>query len=436
MKIFKLHSLNPRFPIGLFAVLFIVFAMSSWNIRTARDGFDAGNVTELTETAHTGSLYRQLGLTVLAIYAVYNLVAKRLPPICVNWWSGAAFLLLIVWTSASMMWSIDNELTARGLARFLVICLGAFVVGRMVTIRQLAKVTFYLSALTLICSIGVEIAANDFVPSSPAWRFSGLMHPVSQAWNCSMLAISAVFLSSCGRRRIWYPTVAFFAIAFLVLTKSRLAFASTLLTICVFYLLRSTRTQRVVTIALSCSALCLVLLADGHTIQKLIAFGRGDDGQSSVESLTGRVPLWKDCLRYIRKRPLAGYGYNTFLSENHTFMIYDASGWMSSPHSGYVEMLLELGIVGLALLVATLSCAVCFSFSRLRSDPEQRLVVSVLIWLVVNLTLESFLITSPFYATFLAVTLVSKMSFSSRDELYSAKGSALAEHQNRRLLSL
>jgi exopolysaccharide production protein ExoQ len=91
-------------------------------------------------------------------------------------------------------------------------------------------------------------------------------------------------------------------------------------------------------------------------------------------SMSGRVPLWTSAFVSALKRPLLGYGYaafwtglqgeslNIFLSTH--FLIYQAQ-------NGLLEVWLEIGLVGVVLVIATFISALrnavtCFRFG----DPE------------------------------------------------------------------
>lgn len=71
-------------------------------------------------------------------------------------------------------------------------------------------------------------------------------------------------------------------------------------------------------------------------------------------SLTGRVPLWQAVLPEIARAPLLGHGYAGFWNADRPAvqMIWRYAGW-SAPdaHSSYLDILLQLGAVGLALFV-------------------------------------------------------------------------------------
>ncbi|HEV8014082.1 MAG TPA: O-antigen ligase family protein [Stellaceae bacterium] len=69
------------------------------------------------------------------------------------------------------------------------------------------------------------------------------------------------------------------------------------------------------------------------------------------ETLTGRGPLWALAWDAAREHWLLGYGYNGFWSDNSSWTLYiwRVLGWQPpDAHNGFIEALLELGVVGLA----------------------------------------------------------------------------------------
>jgi O-antigen ligase len=71
-------------------------------------------------------------------------------------------------------------------------------------------------------------------------------------------------------------------------------------------------------------------------------------------ALTGRLPLWIFSLVMALRRPLLGYGYDAFwrTEEGDTWAVWRAMNW-HAPHShnGFLEVWLDVGMVGLAILV-------------------------------------------------------------------------------------
>ena len=68
-------------------------------------------------------------------------------------------------------------------------------------------------------------------------------------------------------------------------------------------------------------------------------------------SLTGRGPLWHEVIGVIARRPLLGHGYAGFWNEDSRDVQYLwlKAGWRApDSHDGYLDVLVELGVVGLA----------------------------------------------------------------------------------------
>ena len=93
-------------------------------------------------------------------------------------------------------------------------------------------------------------------------------------------------------------------------------------------------------------------------------------------SLTGRVPLWQAIWPEIMRSPLIGHGYAGFWNADSPTvqMIWRYAGWPApDAHSSYLDILLQLGVVGLSLYVwswvqlfARARMAHCTGFDRAR----------------------------------------------------------------------
>lgn len=66
------------------------------------------------------------------------------------------------------------------------------------------------------------------------------------------------------------------------------------------------------------------------------------------ESLTGRTEIWKDLIPVVQRQPLLGVGFGSFWTSARREAI------ASHAHNGYLDILLEMGVVGLAFYAALL----------------------------------------------------------------------------------
>lgn len=73
-------------------------------------------------------------------------------------------------------------------------------------------------------------------------------------------------------------------------------------------------------------------------------------------TLTGRTDLWEAIMIMIKKRPLLGYGYNAFwhgVEGKASAYVWQIAGWnVAHSHNGFLEICLDIGLVGIAIFIA------------------------------------------------------------------------------------
>jgi exopolysaccharide production protein ExoQ len=88
-------------------------------------------------------------------------------------------------------------------------------------------------------------------------------------------------------------------------------------------------------------------------------------------TLTGRTQIWKAVSISIAKQPIQGYGYEGFWHgiEGESANVVMAAGWVvPHAHNGFLEALVNLGILGLGLVLIALFQAFRNAFICLRSS--------------------------------------------------------------------
>lgn len=115
--------------------------------------------------------------------------------------------------------------------------------------------------------------------------------------------------------------------------------------------LRLSRTITVLALLLIMSSGTAMFFANSESITT--ALGRSSD-------LTGRTEIWSGVVPSILERPLLGYGYSGFWSEvsESAEINRKLGGMLAYSHNGYLEVLLGLGILGLALTLAFLGTGI------------------------------------------------------------------------------
>ena len=100
----------------------------------------------------------------------------------------------------------------------------------------------------------------------------------------------------------------------------------------------------------------LVSVALGISVNRVSYMLYGDS------TFTGRTIIWDFATSEIARRPLFGWGYQSFwLVGPNAPSVVDAPGWvktMPNAHNGYLDTKLELGYVGFVLLMTFISATI------------------------------------------------------------------------------
>lgn len=151
------------------------------------------------------------------------------------------------------------------------------------------------------------------------------------------------------------------------------------------------------------SALFAIALALGIAIPVV-----GTAGTSAITEVlgrdatfTGRTQIWGDLLRVSARNPILGVGYGAFWI--HPPLSYS----INESHNGYLEIYLELGLVGLLLLIATLFSFWFKTSSALRHQfAWSSFTLCLLVMAVVHNTTESSFLRSTSHIWTLLVFLL------------------------------
>jgi exopolysaccharide production protein ExoQ len=205
-----------------------------------------------------------------------------------------------------------------------------------------------------------------------------------------LLALHEMYYA--GLRRALGIVIVVIAALLLFLSNSKTAFALAL--ICPFLAALTLILRKVTRISpaiiLLSIPLCYVLLSgvSNFGIERISYMLYGDS------SLTGRTVIWDFANYEIARRPLQGWGYQSFwLAGPGAPSMVDAPGWvktMPDAHNGYVDTKLELGYIGLVLLLAFI-IATLHGVGRVADRHPARawLVLSLALYVIVYNFLES-----------------------------------------------
>ena len=307
-----------------------------------------------------GSRDRQLGFLVVGLLGCWLLALKAPYTLGIYQWLGVLMIAFLAICFVSVAWSDDPALTAKRQVIILMCFLAVLGVCKQLSARDLCVMVLAVAVIYLLLGVSVELRLGTFLPFSAGYRFAGTLHPNTQGLNCACICIAAwCLLRGKPRRRLTLLLLFGVGLAFLLLTKSRTCFGALTVALFAHWVISTTAWTRALaaTWLPACAAavlLVVVLLDDdpGAALSQLALLGR----QENVASLSGRIPVWLDVLTYIEDRPLFGYGYGSFWNAERVYAFKVAHDWeIPHAHSSYLEMALNLGIVGMALLLLAVS---------------------------------------------------------------------------------
>lgn len=336
-------------------------------MRNARQEFNSDVSKALPE--------RKLAFVLSGLIGLFCWATARKSGIWESKLSVTLILLGLGWTTASIFWSQSPGLTMRSLFRVFVYCFLCYGLTLRFSALELIKILVVVSSL----SVGIAVATEVFIGApediEDVYRLSGSMHPNSLSRFAVIVAIPAfAFAWWIPRERVAWLSVLFLAMVVIHLSRCRTSLATALVGFGVLVLLHFGWKRAVAPLALSLTLIGIVTFALGAGGRSAIA-GAGNTAAmgrvESVSTLTGRLPLWNVLFRKAADRPIVGYGYGGFWDTRNTEAIQKEVGWQAGhSHNCYIEILVNVGLVGLCLFL--MLGATCF-FRSVKISVSQNL---------------------------------------------------------------
>jgi len=354
-------------------------------------------------------------------------------------WLVGLWIVYLGWGAASLLWSTYPPLTVRNLVAFVLVSVGCFGLGvgfygslpngRDLFLRHLFWASV-LSALVILLPLPFRFQQYDLLDPSQRLDIGGNFPAyVARPVMVSLLVLVATSILGVRRwlKRDWL-WVALLVLPLLVL-KSRGPVVWGILALGIFYLFYKTSIRDRV---LQGGVLLMIgvgtyIYYSENVLQTILGplvpyLTRGN--VEATENLTGRIPLWHALIEYFWQHPWLGAGFAAFWSPLHIAELA-SSGVMgrSSAHNGYLEELLNTGVVGLIILLAFCLGTLTVALRRARrGDPLGWLVFLLMVYfLLLNLTnaLTQEYFQPPFVA--ILVTLGLMASGPAKDPATSAR---------------
>lgn len=354
-----------------------------------------GPRSDVVDIEAAGSLKKQAILGFFFLFAFIVLLKSRAHVFGLIR-SNRLLLIFLTYALLSCLWSPVPFISFKRWVQFLGIVLVSFAAvgagGGLAGIRSLLE---KMTAFTIFLAV-VLIAlhpAPPFIRNGIWWGHFGGPNRLGAAAVLGMAVWLPVLDSPAAlKRKLAAAALVFLAIV-LVIGCSRAT--SILATVALFstYIILSNRIS-----VLFQFLLIAILLIGGSwyiynfTQQTIVEFSAGVLGRSAT--LTGRTGLWAGMWNSIKDHFLLGVGYNGFWIGRQGLSVRYVGdfNWANQAHNGYIDILNELGIVGLVFFLFILLQALRRAHQLFRNhitrDPLFFLIISM--YAIVNLTETNF----------------------------------------------
>ena len=270
------------------------------------------------------------------------------------------FTLLLFLPFISILWSVSGSITLRRAIGLLLSVALAYLLAIRFSPRQLAAlvaaVLVPLMVLSLLLAVAVPHLGRMPVDAEASGVRGVFVHKNVLGWYSGVCVLALVGLLADGTYLSRRLVVALLGVAGLCLVASTsmtgLLATAAALALIPFYggLRRHHGIGRTMLVLFFLQALVLLGVALAEFLVPALEW-LGKDA-----TLTGRVPLWRLVDAEIGRHLLLGSGYQAFWSDANpeAWRIWFRAGWKAPhAHSGYRDVLLNFGLIGMLVLGVT-----------------------------------------------------------------------------------
>jgi exopolysaccharide production protein ExoQ len=310
------------------------------------------------------------------------------------------FVLGVVMIAAiSATWSLDPDTSLRRAFALVMWTLFGYYLASRYTTAELLRILGAALALLAIISLATALLAPDYGREvggydNGAWR--GVFTTKNALGEVMLLAaiVGGLFMIRGGRTRVIAVLGVLLAVSMIFLARATAALLTVgVLTVTIPIVLTFRRNNAAAALVLTCllvaSAAASIVVAERDAVLSVLG---------KEATLTGRTVLWKAVAQRIEERPVLGYGYGAFWGAGkESELVRSAVGW-NTPHShnGLLDVWLDLGLIGVLMLLAAYVLALRRAWLALRAsiNIEGVWAVTFLVMLFIGNTTESPIIKS------------------------------------------
>ncbi len=324
---------------------------------------------------------------------------------------------LLLWSAASVAWSDNPASAVTKAAALLITNLAAWRLSALISVRDMFACLYACLGALLAASAALVLFAPSIGIVQREWQhvgnWQGMFASKQGLGMVSAVFIAIALLRFIDRRHWFHGAMCVLGISCLLGSGSRGAGVMAVVAVSCLVLSRASRRLAVLVLAIFGIVLTLAV---ANILYLAVTGNRSIDLFGYDVNLTERTFIWQYALGSWLRRPLQGYGLNGFWTLPTVYYGYlREHGWvLDNYHSGYVAILVETGLAGFSIFLAT-SLALAVKFHRLlTTTPEagrlslEMAVAFLIMFFTINLT-ETYLLRSTNFLALLFAFLVCKI---------------------------
>ncbi|MDJ0391466.1 O-antigen ligase family protein [Roseomonas sp. E05] len=310
------------------------------------------------------------------------------------------FVPVLAWFWLSVLWAIDPGTAVRRIAFTSIVimtityCLDGMSPRRATSILTAAFTTVLLGDWLAIGLLHHAIHLPGELDQSIVGSWRGIHEDKNEAGGFAAVAL-ILFLHEAIRlrSRICGAALVLLAAVFLAQTHSKTSLAFVVAALAAGFLIDAGfrhATFRRLGLVILVGTVVPALLISWDALSAELA-----DFLAAPDSLTGRVQIWPILTDFAADNLLLGSGYGSFWGIGEASPVLDyTSGWLTTiyqAHNGYLDLLVQTGAVGLALVVGSLILAPLHRllYAPLAPGVSRPLLASILVFGCLRDLLES-----------------------------------------------
>jgi O-antigen ligase len=326
---------------------------------------------------------------------------------------GLSILLLLIWSVLSASWSEAAITSLAKATSYAFVYFSAIYFALQLSTQQLLRSSLKAALVVVLISVILAIllpnSAGTTTFHEGAWRGVFMQKNVLGRAALILALLAYVMLVSKvakDNQRLAYFA---FAVALLTLIKSTSVTAMGVLGIVMLSLPIVMKLRDLNPLARYYFVFLFIMVAPFSILIADTALASFAEATGKSITLTGRIPLWAFSLEQLSQQPMIGFGLEGYFGTYIDYSFFAVEGWFAEhAHNGFIDLALELGIVGLALFCVSF---IWFNMMILRqsSAPDATILgcfmaLIALLLIFMNLT-ESNLYRSSNTLWFLYLTL-------------------------------